>query len=659
MRLGAAIGIGCAALLAAFALLGVFELLDLRLHDWRYRLRGPITASPRIALIEVDDPTIAAYRTWPLPRASYALLIAALEEVGAQAVGFDLLFLGENAEDPDGDRLLASVTEGRTHLVHAIAFLPEDATLGGGGQPSDTGHPALVRHGRPVTRTRIAAAQRVSLPYDGLLERADALGHTAVAVDRDGVVRRVPQFIRYGDWTYPSLAIRLVEIAARSDPTLPQFEIGEVGVRLHGNGRRVAVPVDAAGATAIVFAGDRPSFPQTHSMLRVLQLYRDGDTTALARMFRGKLVLIGTTAMGEIATDVGATPFATAAPLVYIHANAVNAALAGRFLVRPSAWIWIPVVLILGVVLGVAFSRRSLAVSAGVAVAAVALIAVMDYALFAFADVDVPPTAALVLPPLAWIAIEGRRRTVTERQAREREKELEVARGIQRRLLPSGPPATPEVQVFGVNVPAEAVGGDYYDWVPLGDRALAIVVGDVSGHGVPAALLMSHLRASFHAQARDGSAPREIVQAIHGSLARAIEPGRFATFFLAVVLRDESKMIFCNAGHNPPLLIRNGDVELLGSTGLPLALFEDAEYTDEERPFSPGDLLVLYSDGVTEAPSRQQFYGDERWKAKVVELAGKGVPPAEMGEALLNDVRDFAREELAADDVTIVVVRRV
>jgi serine phosphatase RsbU (regulator of sigma subunit) len=659
LRRGVLVGLACGAVMALLLVAGAFQTLDLRIHDWRYRLRGDRPASDRIALVEVDDATIRAYHAWPLPRRAFAVLVDALRESGCEACGFDLLFLGENSEDAIGDDMLAAVTAGRENLVHAITFLPEDASLGGGATPGTGPAGVLVHHGRPVARQRLAAARHVSLPYEALLATADALGHTVVAVDRDGVVRRIPLFVRYGEWAYPSLAIRLVESAARGDTTLPQFELAEDGVRLHWHGRQVRVPSDRDGATEIVFAGDRTSFPHTYSMLRVLQMYRDNDSLGLARAFGGKLVLVGVTAVEEVAADMGSTPFAEATPLVYIHANAVNAALTGRFLATlPSGWAALAL-LVFGAVLGALLSRLPLGRSALAAGGMVAVVAALDLVAFLGLDLDIPPTAGLLLPPLLWIAIQGALRRLSERQARDREKDLMVARSIQRHLLPSGPPRTPELDVFGVNLPAEAVGGDYYDWTPIGDDVLAVVVGDVSGHGVPAALLMSHLRASFHAEARPGRAPSEIVQSIHDSLARAAQPGKFATFFLALLSRSEPRMRYCNAGHNPPILLRPDGPDLLGATGLPLAMLEAARYGDDERPFGPGDTLVLYSDGIPEAPVKDDFYGDERLLEKVQALASRGRPAAEVGADLLADVQAQAGEALATDDVTLVIVRRL
>src|SRR5439155_5438372 len=391
-------------------------------------------------------------RHWPLARETYALLIEALQASGAQAIGVDSLFLGRDRDNLPSDQSLAAVTRDRKNVVHSISFFAPDPALGSSAVLPPPSGAALLRHGRPAGLPRVAAAQRVALPYDELLDASDALGHTAVAVDHDGVVRRVPLFVRYGDWAYPALALRLVESAARTDTTLPQFELAEDGVWLHRPGReRMRIAMDREGATAIRFAGDRTSF-ESHSMLRVLQWYRDGNLEPLRRAFAHRLVLVGATAVGEVATDEGAMPFGEAVPLLYIHANALNAALAGEFESRPPGWQLFLGCALLAAALGGLFAALPLALSAALVVASVAAITGVNYALFVGRGLDVPSAAPLALAPLAWIAIEGYRRVVVERVARLRDQELGLARTIQRRLLPVQPPDATEVEVFGVNV---------------------------------------------------------------------------------------------------------------------------------------------------------------------------------------------------------------
>lgn len=656
-RVGAVIGTACGVLVALIWMLGGLRGLDLRMHDWRYRLRGPIPASDRIALIEIDDQTLRAYQdVWPLPRENYALVIDALARAGVQAMGIDLLFLGENRDDPVGDQMLAAVAAAQGNLVLSIGFQSSDASFGGSLAPP-TDSTALIRHGRPVSRQRLAVAQSVSLPYEGLLASAHDMGHTVVLIDEDGVVRRIPQFVRFGEWAYPSLVLRLVEVAARNDTTLPQFELAPEGVRIHWHGRQMQVPCDEEGATSIAFAGDQGAFKNRYSLLQVLQWYRNADTTSLARAFRGKLVLIGATAVGQHATDIGATPFSNAAPLVYIHANAVNSALRGRFLSRVPA-VWIVVSLIaLGLGLGLAFSRLSLGRAALVALAALLGVAALDYGLFVLRDVDLPAMGAMLVPPLTLAAVENAWRREAERRAQARAKELDVARTIQQHLLPSAPPEMAGLDVSGRNLPADEIGGDYFDWLVLDDDHLAVVLGDISGHGIPAALLMAHLHATFHATAHGSRSPGDIVTAMNRSLARAVTSGKFATFFLGVISVREKRLHYCNAGHDPPLLLRGGELHLLRANGIPLAILDSMEYTGGEEKFDVGDALVIYSDGIPEAPINKQFYGNERLHERALALARSGATASTFVDDILADVRAFAGEGMRADDVTLVVVR--
>ena len=655
------IGAVCGLLVALVWAAGGTRFLDLRLHDWRYHLRGAVPASNRIAIVEVDDQTIRVFGdVWPIPRRNYAIAIDALENAGAQAIMFDLVFLGDDRTDPVGDQLLASVTAQHDNLIQAIAFQRRDASMSSQmAVVSDSTE--LIRHGRPVSRQRLASAQVVSLPYSDLLTAAHDIGHTAVLIDKDGVIRRIPQFIRFGEWAYGSLPIRLVEVAARRDSTLPQFELASDGITLYWKGRHKQVPSDAEGGTSIVFAGDERAFKNRYSLLQVLQWYRDKDTTSLARAFRGKLVLVGSTTTGVNAIDLGAIPFSTVAPLVYVHANAANAALQGRFLRNVSApWIIIGLI-VLGTGLGLWYSRLPLLRAGLVALGAILGVAALDYGLFVFADISLPPLGAMVVPPITWAAVENAWRREAEDRARARAKELDVARSIQEHLLPSKPPKIAGLDVSGRNIPAESVGGDYFDWIEMDDDTIAVVVGDVSGHGIPAALLMAHLRASFHAETKVGRSPEDIVETVNRSLARAALPGKFATFFLGVISVSENLLRYCNAGHNAPLLLRDGNVRELGATGVPLAIMEDMPYAGGSETFESGDTLVIYSDGIPEAPLRHQpklFYGDERLRQHALSLARAEPEASGIVEKLLADVRSVAGERMSVDDVTLLVVRR-
>ena len=427
------------------------------------------------------------------------------------------------------------------------------------------------------------------------------------------------------------------------------------------DGKDLRLPLDREGATAVDFAGDQRAFRHRLSMLEVLRQARRGDEAGLARSIGGRIVIVGSTAVGEVATDLGTMPFSPSIPLLYVHANALDAMLAGRFPRSPPTWLYLLALLILSLVLGVLYVRLPLRVAAGAMLAAVVGVAGADFALYAWSGWDVPPSAALLLPPLGFSSIAAYGFGFLERRTREREKELAVARKIQAKLLPVRPPEFAGLDVFGVNLPAQEVGGDYFDWLIL-DDTLAFALGDVSGKGVAAALLMSHLRASLHAEVRvvgqRGSA-LAVIEEMNRSLYHAIEPGRFATFFLAMVRREDPVLRYCNAGHNPALLVHDGAMTMLEAGGVPLGMLESFPYADAECPFVQGDLLVLYSDGITECPWRDQMYGDERLQALVKRLAREGASAAQVGQAILDDLSAFSHGQTDADDVTLVIVRRV
>jgi adenylate cyclase len=650
-------GVGIAALcwlvLATLQLVGAFEGLDLKLGDVRQQLAPGRRVSDRIAVIEVDDATVREYGRWPLPRSQYALLVTALEEAGARAIGLDLQFRGNDREDPSSDALLAIVASETPHLILALSFLSEPGPDGAAGATED-----LTRHGLPAGSAPAPVASSVAVPYPELMASAHVLGHVTAAVDRDGVVRRIPFVIRYGDRLYLSLDLWAVGLAD-SETGSPRVEGSshELSV-VWPSGRTDHVPIDDDGTTAIAFSGDAAAFHNRASMLDVLQWYRSGQTERIARLARGRIVLIGTTAEREVTTDIGATPFSSNTPLLYLHANAVNAVARGAFLRPLDLRFYLALMAAVALALGWAFAALPLPRAVAVMSAAVIVLVTADYAAFAAAHVLVPTTFALLLPPLVYSAVESFRYVFLERHSRARDRELQVARKIQQKLLPTTPPESPALDMFGLNIPAQEVGGDYFDWVPLPGGGQAVALGDVSGKGVAAALLMSHLRASLHAESRGQGSPRAIVSAMHESMFRAVESGRFATFFLAAFPPDGDGFRFCNAGHNPALVVRAGRIEKLMASGLPLGMLDLDTYEEQTRAFDPGDVLVIYSDGVTECPWEDQQYGDERLEELVKRLATGSKGAREIALAIVDDVRAFCHGEMGADDVTILVVRR-
>jgi hypothetical protein len=237
------------------------------------------------------------------------------------------------------------------------------------------------------------------------------------------------------------------------------------------------------------------------------------------------------------------------------------------------------------------------------------------------------------------------------------EGELSLARRIQARLLPGEVPAVAHLELAGLYVPARQVGGDYYDFLPMGPDRVGLIVADVSGKGIPAALLMSSFRASLLSQDLEGKGPGLILATLNSFLHRSVEPGRFVTAFLAVLTPSTGQLVYSNAGHNPPFLLReDGSAHLMKEGGLVLGLFGQGNYEQVEVQLSPGDLLALYTDGVTEAQSEdEEFWGEDRLLDL---LRGSRVDPCrKIIRDILSEVRTFTGDHGQGDDITMVLAR--
>ncbi len=237
------------------------------------------------------------------------------------------------------------------------------------------------------------------------------------------------------------------------------------------------------------------------------------------------------------------------------------------------------------------------------------------------------------------------------------EKELELARTIQRAFLPDRFPVSSRVEVHAVNVPSRQVSGDFYDVVPAGD-ALLLAIADVEGKSVPAALLGAALQASLRTQTASTPSVSDIVRNINTLVCQRAGAQQFATFFLARVEVDGRRLTYCNAGHNPPLLFRaNGARQLLQRGGLMFGVLEAAPFEDEVVDLGPGDRVIFYTDGITEAtaPGGEE-YGPERLATRVAALP-PGLSAREVTTRVLRELGAFSHGADPADDQTLVVLR--
>ena len=246
-----------------------------------------------------------------------------------------------------------------------------------------------------------------------------------------------------------------------------------------------------------------------------------------------------------------------------------------------------------------------------------------------------------------------------ERINRERmERELELATEIQQRFQPSGPPIIDGYEFQGISFSCYEIGGDYYDFIPRHDGTMLVALGDVSGKGTAAALLMSSLHAAIHGQVAAQTPLERTVTSINEYLVENTPNNRFVTLFIAELEPETGYLKYINAGHNPPLIGRaDGTIEQLASGGLPLGLMGFAEYEIGHVNLEPGDVLVVYSDGVTEANNLNE---DEFGIDRLQEVVQKHVNQS------ASRIRDRVESALSAftgtaapnDDITLVIVKK-
>jgi serine phosphatase RsbU (regulator of sigma subunit) len=247
-----------------------------------------------------------------------------------------------------------------------------------------------------------------------------------------------------------------------------------------------------------------------------------------------------------------------------------------------------------------------------------------------------------------------------ERIQRERmERELELATEIQQRFQPSGPPKLQGYEFQGISFSCYEIGGDYYDFIPKSDDKMIIALGDVSGKGTAAALLMSSLHAAIHAQVSANRSLGEMVDSVNKYLADNTPANRFVTLFIAELDPPSGTLRYINAGHNPPLIGRaNGMIEQLSSGGFPLGILPTAEFEVGETKLGNGESLIVYSDGVSEANNLQE---EEFGLHRLSDVVRKNLAASASGmrDKVESALSAFTQTAPANDDITLVIVKRV
>jgi serine phosphatase RsbU (regulator of sigma subunit) len=264
-----------------------------------------------------------------------------------------------------------------------------------------------------------------------------------------------------------------------------------------------------------------------------------------------------------------------------------------------------------------------------------------------------------VMGHIAAIRVENVRLAEIEQTERIMQRDLSQAAEIQRRMLPAQAPEVAGTDLAGFNAACRTVGGDYYDFFPYPDGRVAMALGDVSGKGMPASLMMMALHARVQVLAEDPGNLAAFMTRLNKATCAQCPSNRFITFFFCVLDTASGELTFANAGHNPPILVRaSGEAQMLEGGGPVLGILPIAPYAEQRVHLDAGDMLVLYSDGVTEANNAAY---DEYGEGRFIEVLKRyrEAPAAAIVDAVTRDLAEFAAGAPQADDITLVVAKRV
>ena len=255
------------------------------------------------------------------------------------------------------------------------------------------------------------------------------------------------------------------------------------------------------------------------------------------------------------------------------------------------------------------------------------------------------------------------RKTAAERESFRREierteYEMETARGIQQSFLPESPPRIEGFELAALNLPARQVGGDFYDFIPVSENEWGIIIADVSGKGVPAALFMALSRTLVRANVADNITASQAIQKANHMISQEAKMGMFVTLFYAVLAPEKRRLQYVNAGHNPPFVVKksSGDVILLRANGIAMGVMDDVSLEEKEIELDSNDIVVFYTDGITEAISGA---GEQFGEKRLIETINRSadLPVNDLISRVKDDVFAFAQGQPQFDDFTLVILK--
>jgi serine phosphatase RsbU (regulator of sigma subunit) len=659
---------------------GIVTELRVRGFDLVEQLWPRASDPARVAIVDIDEKSLAQYGQWPWPWHLVAKLVRRIAQGQPRVLGVEIVFAERDrlspaeiarelpglppaladalAQLPPGDRDLAEAMAA-VPTVLALAPSREEVTWSSGPIYS-----APIRQAGDDPRPFLKSYKSLVQSQPDLRTAAAAAGEIAVESDADGVVRRLALAVAHQQTIVPSFALEVVRVGGgERSMVINTGPLGIKSIRIGGT----TIPTDRRGRAIVHFA---PSLARYISASDVLNPAFDPAE------FQGQVVLLGVAGAGIV--GLRQTPLGLVRA-VDLHAQLIESILLGNLLVRPPFLDWFELAAALAAGLAViwlvSYVRPTRAVAIALLIAA-ALFGV-EIMLFRFANHLFDSTfPVLTLLGVLGVMLVGNLRAaqmelVREREAKQRaDGELAAAQAIQMGLLPRRFPAFPDrtdIDVYARIEPARMVGGDLYDYLLIGgSNRLFFLIADVSGKGIPAALLMAVTKEVVRdAVLTFGPALDRILAEANRKTAAASselesEGGVFVTAFAGILDLGSGDVDFASAGHDAPFILggKTGLRRLVTEGGPPLGAVDDFRYPIDHDRIEPGEVLLLYTDGVTEAEnSNHTLYSSER----LTTALGKApvLDAQRVVAAVIDDVSRFVGGAEQADDMTLLALRRV
>lgn len=608
-----------------------FHNYELLFYDLRFRLRPAQKISSDIIIIEISDDTLKNLGKWPLPRDFHASLVDVLKDYGARMIVFDVLF----SEPTLYDDVFSQAIKRAGNVYLPLAFYIDTAQ----------------KKTRCITESKVILADII----DNLKNNTQAIGHINTFVDSDGKVRKVPLFIKYNQTIFPQLGLQVACDWLGLNTQNLEFKSNRVIID-----NRLSLPVLNDGTFFINYPDKWVKSFKHLSYFEILKSFADKKHGIVPHLdlslIKDKVCFIGLTATGT--SDLRPVPLENIYPMLGLQASVFNSIIQKKF-IRDAGLFFNSLINIFIFIFSLILCLKFTPLRAFIGSIILGLVYfTVSTGIFIFGGIWMDLFLPLLLIVLTYIGTTTYRFFNEVRKRELLEKELDIARTIQRSFLPEDIEEFCGLTISAFIQPAKFVAGDLYDIFIIDDKKIGIFIGDVSGKGVPASLIMAQTISLFRIFSRQYFNCPEVLSRLNKELYGKFA-GRFVTCLYMIVDTKEERIRVSSAGQSPLLVLKNDgniwEVELHAE--LPLGITEDTPYQEVTFDIEKDDKIVLFTDGLVEARNiRNQELGIK--DIKDIILKNARLSSEKLLEVIKGEVSRFSSSAAQHDDITLIVLAK-